>query len=200
MNRMRGALFAATILMGITAAAASAMHFSPWSTAQKIDEIAGNHAELNTAFLDGCPIQSPDGLSLYMASNRPGGKGGLDMWVATRASTGDPWGAPENLPEPINSAADDFCPTPLHGGQLLFVSRRVVDGRDLRDGRHLLHAPQPGARLERARAPGLRSRRAEQRPGRAGALVHPGAAVLLALQPCLRATRASSSSARSRAT
>jgi len=128
MNRMRGALVAATVLTGITAAAASAMQFSPWSTAQKIDEIAGNHADLNTAYLDGCPIQSPDGLSLYMASNRPRGKGGLDIWVATRSSTRDPWGAPENLPEPVNSAADDFCPTPLHGGGLLFVSRRVVEG------------------------------------------------------------------------
>ena len=128
MNRMRGALVAATILAGITATAASAMQFSPWSTAQKIDEIAGNHADLNTAYLDGCPIQSPDGLSLYMASNRPGGKGGLDIWVATRSSTRDPLGAPENLPEPVNSAADDFCPTPLHGGGLLFVSRRVDEG------------------------------------------------------------------------
>jgi hypothetical protein len=128
MNRMRGALVAATILTGITAAAASAMQFSPWSTAQKLDEIAGNHADLNTAYLDGCPIQSPDRLSLYMASNRPGGKGGLDIWVATRSSTRDPWRAPENLPEPVNSAADDFCPTPLPGGGLLFVSRRVVEG------------------------------------------------------------------------
>ena len=128
MNRMRGALFAATMLMGITAAAASAMNFSPWSMAQTIDGIAGNHADLNTASVDGCPIQSPDGLSLYMASNRPGGKGGLDLWVAKRSSTGDPWGAPENLPEPINSAADDFCPTPLHDGELLFVSRRVLEG------------------------------------------------------------------------
>jgi hypothetical protein len=117
-----------TILVGVTAAAASAMHFSPWTAAQKIDEVAGNHADLNTPSLDGCPIQSPDGLSLFMASNRPGGKGGLDIWVATRSSKGDAWGAPENLPEPINSAADDFCPTPLHGGGLLFVSRRVVTG------------------------------------------------------------------------
>jgi WD40-like Beta Propeller Repeat len=128
MNRTRGALLAATILTGITAATASAMQFSSWSTAQKIDEVAGNHADLNTAYLDGCPIQSPNGLSLYMASNRPGGKGGLDIWVATRSSTGDPWGAPENLPEPVNSAADDFCPTPLHDGGLLFVSRRAVEG------------------------------------------------------------------------
>jgi WD40-like Beta Propeller Repeat len=95
---------------------------------EKIDEVGGNHADLNTSSLDGCPIQSPDGLSLYMASNRPGGKGGLDIWVATRSSTSDPWGAPANLPEPINSAADDFCPTPLQADRLLFVSRRVVAG------------------------------------------------------------------------
>jgi hypothetical protein len=63
-----------------------------------------------------------------MASNRPGGKGGLDIWVATRPSASEPWGEPVNLPEPINSAADDFCPTPLHADALLFVSRRVIAG------------------------------------------------------------------------
>jgi hypothetical protein len=108
------------------AAAAGAMHLSAWSTAQKIDEVGGNSTELNTPFLDGCPIQSPDGLSLYMASNRPNGHGGLDIWVARRPSTGAPFGAPENLPEPINSAADDFCPTPVRGHGLFFVSRRTT--------------------------------------------------------------------------
>jgi hypothetical protein len=102
--------------------------FTAWTTAQKIDELGGNHAELNTPSLDGCPIQSPDGSSLYMASNRPGGKGGLDIWVATRTSANEPLGAPVNLPEPINSAADDFCPTPIQGHGLLFVSRRVTAG------------------------------------------------------------------------
>jgi hypothetical protein len=128
MNRISRALVAAAIVAGITAAAASAMQFSPWGTAQKIDEIAGNHPDLNTPSLDGCPIQSPDGLSLYMASNRAGGKGGLDIWVSTRKRRSQPWGAPQNLPEPVNSASDDFCPTPLRAGGLLFVSRRVVDG------------------------------------------------------------------------
>jgi WD40-like Beta Propeller Repeat len=128
MNRMRGALVAATIVVAVAAAAASAMDFSAWPVAQKIDEIAGNHPDLNTAFTDGCPIQSPDGLGLYLASNRPGGKGGLDIWVATREKKSDPWGAPVSLPEPINSTSDDFCPTPLHGGGLLFVSRRVEPG------------------------------------------------------------------------
>ena len=109
------------------AGTAVAMQSSGWSAAQKLDEIGGNGTELNTPAVDGCPIQSPDGLSLFMASNRPGSRG-LDIWVSTRESSDAPWGAPQNLPEPINSAADDFCPTPVRGNGLLFVSRRVVEG------------------------------------------------------------------------
>src|SRR6188472_1562466 len=113
-----------TILAAAGAASASAAHFSPWNTGQKIDEIAGWNQDLNTAFLDGCPIQSPDGLSLYMASNRPGGLGGLDIWVAHRDEPGGPYGAPVNLGAPVNSAVDDFCPSPTRGRRLFFVSAR----------------------------------------------------------------------------
>jgi WD40-like Beta Propeller Repeat len=122
------ALLAAFVGVLALAAAAQAANFSAWGSAQKIDEIAGNSSELNTPFMDGCPIQSPDGLSLYMASTRPGGLGLLDIWVAHRESTDDPWGAPENLGEPVNSAADDFCPTPVRGGGLFFVSREALPG------------------------------------------------------------------------
>jgi len=125
MKRLHSAIVAATSLAAVAAAAAAAMHFSPWSTAQRIDQIAGWSAELNTAAQDGCPVESPDGLSLYMASNRPGGMGLLDIWVAHRASMDAPFGAPENLGAPINSEADDFCPTPVRGGGLFFVSRRA---------------------------------------------------------------------------
>jgi hypothetical protein len=108
--------------------------FSAWSTAQKVDEIADNHADVNTASLDRCPIQSQDGLSLYMASNRPGsmesspGVRSLDIWVAYRESTDAPFGEPVNLGSPLNSAADDFCPTTVRGNGLFFVSRKVVAG------------------------------------------------------------------------
>ena len=122
-----GALVVAVAAV-VSLAAWAGPQFSGWGAAQKVDEVAGNHADVNTSSLDGCPIQSPDGLSLYMASNRPGGKGGLDIWVATRASVDAPFGAPQNLPSPVNSAADDFCPTPVRGGGLFFVSRRVVEG------------------------------------------------------------------------
>ena len=126
--RMKVALVAALVSLTALVAAAQAANFSAWGDAQKIDEIAGNNSELNTPFQDGCPIQSPDGLSLYMASNRPGGQGLLDIWVVHRESTDDPWGAPENLGEPVNSAADDFCPTPVRGGGLFFVSREALPG------------------------------------------------------------------------
>ena len=128
--------------------AAVAMQSSVWTTAQKIDEIGGNSSELNTASVDGCPIQSPDGLSLYMASNRPGGKGGLDIWVATRASTSAPWGAPVNLGEPVNSAADDFCPTPVLKGGLFFVSREALPGACGQGDIYYTHRTATGAWAE----------------------------------------------------
>ena len=125
---MKVALVAALMSLTALVAVAQAANFSAWGTAQKIDEINGNNSELNTPFQDGCPIQSPDGLSLYQASNRPGGEGGLDIWVSHRDSKDEPWGAPENLRQPVNSAADDFCPTPVNGGGLFFVSREALPG------------------------------------------------------------------------
>ena len=143
------------------------MQFSPWSGAQKIDEIGGNSAEVNTAFLDGCPIQSPDGLSLYLASNRPRFAGDtrtdLDIWVARRTSENGPWGAPVNLGEPVNSAFDDFCPTPVGTRSLFFVSREPLPGscglgdiylthltrRGWREPEHLACAPEgPNSALD----------------------------------------------------
>lgn len=125
--RIRTTLIAG--LLAAAAATATAVGAAPrgdWSAAQKINEVDGNHATLNSPASDGCPILSPDGRELYMASNRPGGHGGLDIWVARRGSTKEPFGPPQNLPAPINSTANDFCPTPLRGKRLLFVSNRTT--------------------------------------------------------------------------
>jgi len=54
------------------------------------------------------PEISPGGLSLYFSSTRVGGHGGTDIWVAKRATKGDPWGEPVNLGPNVNSpGADD---------------------------------------------------------------------------------------------
>jgi hypothetical protein len=125
------------LAMSLTPAVASASISSEtdhaaWSSGTKIDTIPGNSPEVNSSAVDGCPIQAPDGLSLYLASTRPRFPGDartdLDIWVATRSSTSDGWGAPVNLGAPVNTAADDFCPTPVGGDQLFFVSRRTLEG------------------------------------------------------------------------
>ena len=88
-----------------------------WSVATPV-------VEVNSAFPDGCPIESRDGLSLYIASTRTGTLGGNDIWAADRASKDAPFGEPQNLGAPVNSTVNDFCPTPIHGSYLMFVSER----------------------------------------------------------------------------
>jgi hypothetical protein len=130
-GRVAGLLVAATLALSLPGVA-YAIPFSSWGAPEKVDEIFGNSSELNTGYLDGCPIESPDGLSIYLASNRPRFAGDtrtdIDIWVARRESTHSAWGPPQNLGEPVNSTADDFCPTPIRGRGLFFVSRRLVAG------------------------------------------------------------------------
>src|SRR4051794_32424651 len=122
--RTAAAVGAVVVFAALTGVAA-AMNFTLWGTPVNAESVAGTSSDLNTPLNEGCPMQSPDGLSLYMASNRPGGLGGQDIWVARRTSKHAPFGAPVNLDAPVNSAADDFCPTPLRGRRLLFVSARA---------------------------------------------------------------------------
>ena len=118
------AAIVATILL--VATIARAMQFSDWAPAASVESIPGTTSVFNTAFQDGCPAPSKDGLTFYMASTRPGGYGGIDIWVAQRESADDPWGDPVNLGPTINTAADEFCPGPLRNGHgLLFVSTRA---------------------------------------------------------------------------
>jgi hypothetical protein len=125
-RRAGSVLSALTIALGaaliqIHAFAAAAQNPGGWAPAQPVDLGTGN---INTAASEGCPIESPDGHYLFLASNRGGGKGNIDIWAAYRTSIHADWAIPQNLPEPVNSAVDDFCPTPLTGGRLMFVSRR----------------------------------------------------------------------------
>jgi WD40-like Beta Propeller Repeat len=99
---------------------ASVNNTRPWSDWS----IAAPVAEVNSTVADGCPIESRDGLSLYIASTRTGTLGGNDIWAADRASKDEPFGEPQNLGAPVNSDANDFCPTPIYGNYLMFVSER----------------------------------------------------------------------------
>lgn len=126
MPRARLIVFISIAAAIIFTSVVSAQHFGDWGAPVNAESILGTSSELNTASNEGYPIQSPDGLSLYFASDRPGGVGTLtlDIWVASRASADDTWGAPENLGLPVNSSGHDHSPTPVPGHGLFFVSAR----------------------------------------------------------------------------
>jgi hypothetical protein len=132
MRRSTTTLVALAVAGALAPAASAEPTFGPWSAPVNAEAIPGTSAELNSDRQDGCPIESPDGLSLFLASTRPRSAGDLrtdiDIWVADRASRDAPWGPPRNLGDTVNSTADDFCPTPIRTGGLLFVSRRVEPG------------------------------------------------------------------------
>lgn len=71
-------------------------------------------------FSDIHPALSPDGKTLYFASNRSGGKGGFDLYKSTRK--GSEWGKPENLGETINTALNETFPSVSEEGILYFSS------------------------------------------------------------------------------
>lgn len=104
--------------------------FSDWSTATSIGMAGpGAHDGFNTPDLEGCPFISRDGKKFFIASDRPGGEGSIDIWVSSRDHVDDPWGEPVNVGPPVNSPAADFCPTLARDGHTFyFVSTREVEG------------------------------------------------------------------------
>ena len=110
----RTALAAATLVFALPATAGE---FGPWGAARPVPE-------LNSVAADGCPIEAPDGLSFYLASTRSGTAGGNDIFIARRARVDELWGVPVNAGAPVNSRYNDFCPTPVRGKWLFFVSER----------------------------------------------------------------------------
>lgn len=67
---------------------------------------------INSDANDRSPALSRDGHYLFFASTRPGGMGGLDLWVSWRAHTRDDfaWQPPVNLGAAVNTASTDAGP------------------------------------------------------------------------------------------
>jgi len=77
--------------------------------------------ELNSAKDESSMSLTSDGLEIVFASNRSGGHGALDLWLATRDSLDEPFGAPVNLDE-LNSNQDDSRPALSHDGLVLYYN------------------------------------------------------------------------------
>ena len=68
---------------------------------------------------------SSDGCELYFGSDRPGGYGDVDIWVASRATTNHPWEAPVNLGPFVNSSAEEATPSLSLDNLLLMIGGDV---------------------------------------------------------------------------
>ena len=75
-----------------------------------------------------CPLLSPDGLTLWFASNRPGGFGKHDIWFAQRVSLDAQWNEPTPLDEAVNSSRHDQTPYLTTDGLTIYFSRDVQPG------------------------------------------------------------------------
>jgi Tol biopolymer transport system component len=74
---------------------------------------------LSSLGYDQSPSLSPDGLTLYFDSDRPGGAGLYDLWFTTRATPTTPFGPAQNLIE-LNTAVNENTPSITADGLALF--------------------------------------------------------------------------------
>lgn len=112
-------------------------------------------APFSGRYSDTDPVLSPDGRTLYWASDRPAGgkvKHDYDIWKTERTSNGN-WGPPEHLSAPINSDQNEYIASVTRDGTMYFSSARDGGERGtvdiyrsrLRNGRY-----QPPENLRRA--------------------------------------------------
>jgi WD40-like Beta Propeller Repeat len=106
---------------GFSISPASVSDVSDWSAPVNLGPT------VNSAANDLAAELSKDALSLYFASNRPGGSGANDLYVSQRASVDDPWGPPTNLAM-LNTVAGDAGPHLSRDGHWLFFTSQRAGG------------------------------------------------------------------------
>ena len=81
---------------------------------------------------DAQPALSPDGNTLYFASDRAGGKGGTDIWCSKKH--GGEWGKAFDLDTNVNTECDELTPYVSPDGSVLYFSssgHATVGGYDI---------------------------------------------------------------------
>jgi len=76
---------------------------------------------VNTRYWESTPFLSPDSRYLYFASNRPGGKGGMDIWRSEKDPYGN-WKEPVNLGIPVNTPGHEMSPVAGSDGRTLYFA------------------------------------------------------------------------------
>ena len=102
-----------------------------WATRASVSEPFGKTSslgtEINTTNDDLAPSLSADSLTLIFASNRPGGLGGHDLYMATRSDITEPFANVTNLGSGVNTDRSESNPSlSADGLSLYFHSSREV--------------------------------------------------------------------------
>ncbi len=99
------------------------------SAAEQFGEPVNLGAAVNGPALDESACLSADGLTLLFVSNRAGGSGGNDIWMARRATTVASWETPVNLGGVVNSPSHEYRPW-LSGDGLTLTFSSLREPRD----------------------------------------------------------------------
>jgi hypothetical protein len=88
---------------------------APFGQVKALDAVNTEHSESIS--------MAPDGLTAFLATNRPGGPGGTDIWIATRASISIPWSNALFEPDPtLSTAENDYDPVLSADGLRLYYA------------------------------------------------------------------------------
>ena len=112
----------AIVLVWAFTASSRAQRYSDWSEPVNLGPL------VNSTSMDRGPAISKDGLSLYFASNRPGGFDGEDIYVSQRETRDSEWGPAVNLGPTINTSFSEMVPALSRDGHLLFFASNRIEG------------------------------------------------------------------------
>jgi hypothetical protein len=95
----------------------SSLNGDLWSKAVQVD------GKINSLGDETFASFGPNGKSIYLSSNRPGGKGDYNIYVSDLSSNGL-WGKPKKLGKPVNTKFDEQDPILSCNGNVLFFSSK----------------------------------------------------------------------------
>lgn len=82
---------------------------------------------INSSFWDSQPSLSADGRRLFFISNRPGGVGSRDIWLASKNENNE-WEKPVNLGRSINTVNDEVSPFIHPNNKTLYYATNGLPG------------------------------------------------------------------------
>jgi len=86
-----------------------------WEPARKLKK------DINTKYWEAHGYMTEDGSAMIFSSDRPGGFGGLDLYISKLNQEGE-WGVPVNLGPEINTPFNDDRPFLINNGTILFFA------------------------------------------------------------------------------